>query len=57
MRAMEETTRTEGEEVEEEVGSVVIVIGKFPADAAARGADSSLDSERCCVVDVTEAES
>lgn len=41
---MEETVGEEEEEVEEEVGSVVIVVGKFPADAAAGRVDS-LDSE------------
>lgn len=42
-RAMEETAGDE--EVEEEVGSVVIVVGKFPADAVASGAVSTLDRE------------
>lgn len=42
---MEETAGDEEEEVEEEVGSVVIVVGKFPADTAASGTVSTLDRE------------
>lgn len=44
---MEETTGDEEEEVDEEVGSVVVVVGKFPTDAADSGAVSTLDRLRC----------
>lgn len=38
---MEETAADE----EEEVGSIVIVVGKFPADKTASGVVSTLDRE------------
>ena len=50
-----QTAGDKEEEVEEEVGSVVVVVGKFPADAS--GAVSTLERECWCVVDAIEAES
>lgn len=52
---MEETAGDEEEEVEEEVGSVVV--GKFPTDAAVNRVLSTLERECCCAVEATEAES
>lgn len=56
-RAKEETAGDGEEEVEKEVGSVVIVVVvvTFPADAS--GVASTFERECCCVVDAREAES